>query len=75
MLSRLSAKLPDTGGPHVVDAETAGRPLGVTSRTARRLRSLAEQGLARPLPPSRSPQPGRPRQLNRLMTEKLGDGA
>ena len=76
MLSRLSDKLPDTGGPHVVDAETAGRLLGVTSRTARRLlRTLAEEGLAWPLPPSRIPQPGRPRQVYRLMTEKLGDGA
>jgi len=76
MLSRLSDKLPDTGGPHVVDAETTGRLLGVTSRTARRLlRTLAEEGLAWPLPPSRTPQPGRPRQLYRLMTEKLGDGA
>ena len=76
MLSRLSDKLPDTSGPHVVDAETTGRLLGVTSRTARRLlRTLAEEGLAWPLPPSRIPQPGRPRQLYRLMTEKLGDGA
>jgi hypothetical protein len=75
MLSRLSDKLPDTGGPHVVDAETTGRLLGVTSRTARRLlRTLAEEGLAWPLPPSRIPQPGRPRQLYRLMTEKLGNG-
>jgi hypothetical protein len=76
MLSRLSDKLPDNGGPHVVDAETAGRLLGVTSRTARRLlRALAEEGLAWPLPPIRVPQPGRPRQLYRLVTEKLGDGA
>jgi hypothetical protein len=75
MLSRLSDKLPETGGPHVVDAETAGRLLGVTSRTARRLlRSLAEEGLAWPLPPNRIPQPGRPRQLYRLVTEKLGHG-
>src|SRR5215467_2978476 len=75
MLSRLSAKLPETGGPHVVDAETAGRLLGVTSRTARRLlRSLAEEGLAWPLPPNRIPQPGRPRQLYRLVTEKLSTG-
>jgi predicted ArsR family transcriptional regulator len=60
----------------VVDAETTGRLLGVTSRTARRLlRTLADEGLAWPLPPSRTPQPGRPRQLYRLMTEKLGDGA
>ena len=76
MLSRLSDKLPDTGGPHVVDAETAGRLLGVTSRTARRLlRTLAEEGLAWQLPPSRIPQPERPRQVSRLMKEKLGDGA
>src|SRR5262244_1508880 len=75
MLSRLSDKLPETGGPHVVDAETAGRLLGVTSRTARRLlRTLAEEGLAWPLPPNRIPQPGRPRQLYRLVTEKLGHG-
>ena len=74
VLSRLSEKLPETGGPHVVDAETAGRLLGVTSRTARRLlRSLADEGLAWPLPPNRIPQPGRPRQLYRLVTEKLGD--
>ena len=60
----------------MVDAETAGRLLGVTSRTARRLlRSLADEGLAWPLPPNRTPQPGRPRQLYRLVTEKLGHGA
>jgi hypothetical protein len=75
MLSRLSDKLPETGGPQVVDAETAGRLLGVTSRTARRLlRALAEEGLAWPLPPNRIPQPGRPRQLYRLVTEKLSGG-
>jgi hypothetical protein len=28
-----------------------------------------------PLPPNRIPQPGRPRQLYRLVTEKLGHGA
>src|SRR5262249_4149733 len=56
----------------VVAAETAGRLLGVTSRTARRLlHTLAEEGLAWPLPPSRTPQPGRPRQFYRLVTEKL----
>jgi hypothetical protein len=74
-LSRLTDQLPEDAGPHVVDAETAGRLLGVTSRTARRLlRSLAEEGLAWPLPPNRIPQPGRPRQLYRLVTEKLGTG-
>jgi len=74
-LSRLTDQLPEDAGPHVVDAETAGRLLGVTSRTARRLlRSLAEEGLAWPLPPNRIPQPGRPRQLYRLVTEKLTTG-
>jgi hypothetical protein len=74
-LSRLTDQLPENAGPHVVDAETAGRLLGVTSRTARRLlRTLAEEGLAWPLPPNRIPQPGRPRQLYRLVTEKLGTG-
>ena len=34
-LSRLAGKLPDDDGAHVVDAETAGRLLGVTPRTAR----------------------------------------
>ena len=75
-LSRLTDQLPEDSGPLVVDAETAGRLLGVTSRTARRLlRTLAEEGLAWPLPPNRIPQPGRPRQLYRLVTEKLGTGA
>jgi hypothetical protein len=71
-LSRLASSLPDGGGAHVVDAETAGRLLGVTSRTARRLlRTLVDEGLAWPLPPNRAPQPGRPRQFYRLVTEKL----
>jgi hypothetical protein len=71
-LSRLADKLPADDGARVVDAETVGRLLGVTSRTARRLlHTLAEEGLAWPLPPSRAPQPGRPRQFYRLVTEKL----
>jgi hypothetical protein len=70
-LSRLADKLEDDGA-RVVDAETAGRLLGVTSRTARRLlHTLVEEGLAWPLPPNRTPQPGRPRQFYRLVTEKL----
>ena len=70
-LSRLAGKLPDDGA-HVVDAETAGRLLGVTPRTARRLlHTLVEEGLAWPLPPTRTPQPGRPRQFYRIITEKL----
>ena len=75
-LSRLADKLAAGDGAHVVDAETAGRLLGVTSRTARRLlHTLAEEGLAWPLPPSRIPQPGRPRQFYRLVTEKLENHA
>ena len=71
-LSRLADKLSADDGARVVDAETVGRLLGVTSRTARRLlHTLAEEGLAWPLPPSRAPQPGRPRQFYRLVTEKL----
>jgi hypothetical protein len=71
-LSRLADKLSSVEGALVVDAETAGRLLGVTSRTARRLlHTLVEEGLAWPLPPSRTPQPGRPRQYYRLVTEKL----
>ena len=30
-----------------------------------------DEGLAWPLPPSRTPQPGRPRQFYRLIVEKL----
>jgi hypothetical protein len=71
-LSQLAEKLPLGDGTRVVDAETAGRLLGVTSRTARRLlHTLVEEGLAWPLPPNRTPQPGRPRQFYRLVTEKL----
>jgi hypothetical protein len=72
-LVRLAEKLSATGATPVVDAETAGRLLSVTPRTARRLlATLVEEGLAWPLPPSRSPQPGRPRQAYRLVIEKLG---
>jgi len=71
VLARLAAKL--EGGDTVVDAEGAGKMLGVTPRTARRLlRTLVDEGLAWPLPPNRTPQPGRPRQLYRLIVEKLG---
>ncbi|GGK80925.1 hypothetical protein GCM10010126_45290 [Planomonospora parontospora] len=71
VLARLAAKLEN--GDTVVDAEGAGKMLGVTSRTARRLlRTLVDEGLAWPLPPNRTPQPGRPRQLYRLIVEKLG---
>jgi hypothetical protein len=71
-LSRLAGKLPEATATLIVDADTAGRLLDVTPRTARRLlHNLVEEGLAWPLPPSRSPQPGRPRQFYRLLAEKL----
>jgi predicted ArsR family transcriptional regulator len=72
ILSRLAERLGDQEQPLIVDAENAGNMLGVTPRTARRLlRTLVEEGLAWPLPPNRTPQPGRPRQLYRLIVEKL----
>jgi hypothetical protein len=74
-LARLASKLPAADAPLVVDAETTGRLLAVTPRTARRLlHSLVAEGLAWPLPPSRTPQPGRPRQSYRLVVEKLDRG-
>ena len=75
-LSRLADKLPAGDRAQVVDAETAAGLLGVTPRTARRLlRLLVEEGLAWPLPPDRSAMRGRPRQLYRLIVEKLGGRA
>ncbi|HYZ52166.1 MAG TPA: transcriptional regulator, partial [Streptosporangiaceae bacterium] len=73
-LARLADRLEGSDTALVVDAETAGRLLGVTPRTARRLlRGLVDEGLAWPLPPSRGAQPGRPRQFYRLITEKLSE--
>ena len=71
-LARLAEKLAATDASLVVDAETAGQLLAVTPRTARRLlHILVEEGLAWPLPPNRSPAPGRPRQFYRLVVEQL----
>ena len=71
-LARLAEKLAETDANLVVDAETAGHLLDVTPRTARRLlHILVEEGLAWPLPPNRTPQPGRPRQFYRLVVEQL----
>jgi hypothetical protein len=71
-LSKLAEKLSATDANLVVDAETAGKLLTVTPRTARRLlHILVEEGLAWPLPPTRTPQPGRPRQFYRLVVEQL----
>ena len=70
-LALLAQKLAADATP-VVDAELTGQLLSVTPRTARRqLRALADEGLALPLPPRRSPHPGRPRQSYRLVVEKL----
>ena len=74
-LGRLAAGQSAEHAALVVDAEITGRLLGVTPRTARRLlHTLVEEGLAWPLPPSRTPQPGRPRQAYRLLVEKLPPG-
>src|SRR6202012_2083399 len=71
-LARPAETLEGSDTALVVDAETAGRLLGVTSRTARRLlRGLVDEGLAWPLPPSRAAQPRRPPPFYRLTTEKL----
>jgi hypothetical protein len=70
-LARLAQRLAADATP-VVDAELTGQLLSVTPRTARRqLRALVDEGLALPLPPSRSQHPGRPRQAYRLVVEKL----
>ncbi len=54
-LSRLAEKLAATDAGFAVDAETAGRMLAVTPRTARRLlHILVEEGLAWPLPTTSS---------------------
>ena len=71
-LTKLARKLAADAAP-VVDAELTGQLLSVTPRTARRqLRAMADQGLALPLPPRRTPHPGRPRQAYRLVVEELG---
>jgi len=70
-LAKLAQRLAADASP-IVDAELTGRLLSVTPRTARRqLRALADQGLALPLPPSRTQHPGRPRHAYRLVIEKL----
>jgi hypothetical protein len=70
-LAKLAQRLAAEASP-IVDAELTGQLLSVTPRTARRqLRALADQGLALPLPPSRTQHPGRPRHAYRLVIEKL----
>ncbi|GAA5151992.1 hypothetical protein [Amycolatopsis dongchuanensis] len=56
----------------VVDASAVAELLDITPRAARRvLHTLTETGLAWQMPPLRSAGPGRPRQLYRLLPEKL----
>ncbi|GLY70334.1 hypothetical protein [Amycolatopsis taiwanensis] len=76
-LDRLAKALgSDPGSPAdrlVVDAGVVAELLDITPRAARRvLHTLTETGLAWQLPPLRSPGPGRPKQLYRLLPEKLG---
>lgn len=77
-LSRLVGALREAGGSTpterpVVDASTVADLLDITPRAARRvLHTLAEMGLAWQMPPMRSSGPGRPRQMYRLVVEKLG---
>lgn len=72
ILARLAEGLDETGDPPAVDAVGAADLLGVTRRTARRhLRTLVDEGLAWPLPPSQTHRPGRPAHLLRLNTDML----
>ena len=67
LLERLVESL-DDGDTMVVDAEIVADVLSVSPRSARRvLQSLAEEGLAWPLPPVKGTQAGRPRQPYRLV--------
>ncbi|KAB8190279.1 GTP cyclohydrolase IIa [Nonomuraea phyllanthi] len=67
LLERLVERL-DDGGAMVVDAEIVADVLAVSPRSARRvLQSLAEEGLAWPMPPVKGTQAGRPRQPYRLV--------
>ncbi|GAA0934220.1 hypothetical protein GCM10009560_41120 [Nonomuraea longicatena] len=68
LLERLVAGLGDGPEALVVDAEIVADVLGVAPRSARRvLQSLAEEGLAWPMPPVKGSQAGRPRQPYRLV--------
>jgi hypothetical protein len=72
MLNRLNEALATEPGPVVVDAAQVAHALDLTVRSARRvLQGLVVDGLAWPMPPARTPQAGRPRQLYRLITTKL----
>lgn len=76
-LERLVGSLPpDDSGPLIVDADQVAAALSISPRTARRmLQSLVASGLAWPMPPARSVTVGRPKQLYRLVAEKLPGAA
>jgi hypothetical protein len=61
--------------PVVVDADSAAVALGVSRRSAQRaLQALAADGLAWPMASAASKHAGRPRQLYRLVVERLSAG-
>ncbi len=62
----------DSDQPVIADVEAVAAAMAVTPRTGRRmLKDLVSAGLAWPLPSAPSAGGGRPRQLFRLLTEKL----
>lgn len=62
----------DDSQPMITDVETVAAAMEVTPRTGRRmLKDLVSAGLAWPLPSVPSAGGGRPRQLFRLLTEKV----
>lgn len=68
LLERLVEGLGEGPEAMVVDAEIVADVLAIAPRSARRvLQSLAEEGLAWPLPPVKGSQAGRPRQPYRLV--------
>ncbi|MEU8109388.1 GTP cyclohydrolase IIa [Nonomuraea muscovyensis] len=68
LLDRLIEGLGDGPEAMVVDAEIVADVLAIAPRSARRvLQSLAEEGLAWPLPPVKGSAAGRPRQPYRLV--------
>ncbi|TWD84666.1 hypothetical protein FB561_5860 [Kribbella amoyensis] len=73
VLALLAERLDETGDTErVVDAEKVAELLEVTLRTARRsLRTLVDEGLAWPMPPSHSSKVGRPPRPYQLLVEKL----
>ncbi|MGW0805714.1 transcriptional regulator [Nonomuraea sp. NPDC002799] len=68
LLERLLQQLDDGPDAMVVDAEIVADVLAIAPRSARRvLQSLADEGLAWPVPPVKGAQAGRPRQPYRLV--------